>query len=261
MTPPDSSERPTELVRSSAGTLHGQLYQALVGSIETGAARPGDRMPTETELMESYGVSRTTARRALDDLRRNGLVERRPGKGTFVVKPRMDAAIAGLHSVTDEIEMLGYRAGARLLSVQEDTADESAAGHLGIAPGDPVLLISRLRTADDRPFYFAYSVLNVTRLPELREADFTAPSFYRLFEQVTGRAVARAVQWLSAVPAGPEVARQLKVEPGAPVLQLERVSYLENEIAVESVQAFFQGQSYKFYSESVPAHLAAGPQR
>jgi GntR family transcriptional regulator len=255
----ESPHRTTELVRSSAGTLHAQLYQTLVEAIETGTARPGDRMPTEMELMEQYRVSRTTARRALDELRREGLVERRPGKGTFVVQPRVQAAIPGLHSVTDEIEMLGYEAGARLLSVREEAADDRAAKHLGIAAGEPVLRISRLRTADGRPFYFAYSTLNVSRLPELRRADFAVRSLYRLFEEVTGRAVVRAVQWLSAVPASREVAAQLEIAPGAPVLQLERVLYLAGDVPVESNQAFFQGQSYKYYSELVPAPTAPHP--
>ncbi len=240
---------PAGLTRSSAGTLHGQLYRTLGDSITRGAVKPGDRMPTENELMELYGVSRTTARRALDELRREGLVDRLAGKGTFVAHPRLDAAIPHLHSVTEEIERQGYRPGSRLLAVDEGVADATVAANLGLAEGDPVLFVNRLRTADEQPFYVGCSALNVVRFPELRSADFTSISLYRLFEEVTGRMVTRAVQWLSAVGADRDIAGNLKVRLGDPVLQLERILFLAGDLPVESVRAFFHGKLYKYYSE------------
>jgi GntR family transcriptional regulator len=242
---------PVELTRSSEGTLHGQLYRTLVDKIKRGEVKPGDRLPTEAELVSTYAVSRTTARRALDELRRAELVERCPGRGTFVALPKLQAAIPHLHSVTAEIELLGYQPGSRLISVKDGTADEALAALLGVAVHDPVLFVKRLRTADGRPFYFAESALNVTAFPELRTADFSPPSLslYRLFEQTTGRSVSRVVQWLSAVGATREVADHLELRPRAPVLQLERVLFLDAEIAVEMVRAFFLGKTYKYYTE------------
>jgi GntR family transcriptional regulator len=240
-----------ELTRSAEGTLPGQLYRTLLDQINRGEVRPGDRLPTEEELSASYGVSRTTARRALDELRRAQLVERRPGKGTFVAMPKLQATIPYLHSVTSEIEQLGLRAGSKLISVREAQADEQLASHLKLRPGDPVLFVKRLRTADDRPFNFAESALNVVRFPALRSADFSPPSLslYRLFEQVSGRAVRHVMQWLSATAASPEAAKHLGVRPKSPLLQLERVLFVEGNVPIEMVRAFFIGDSYKYYSE------------
>jgi len=241
-----------ELTRSDEGTLHGQLYRTLARMIADGDVKVGDRMPTEAELSERYTVSRTTARRALDELRRASLVERRPGLGTFVVPPKLNAMIPHLHSITAEIEQLGYRAGSRLLSVEEGVVDENARAHLHLAEGDHVLRVLRLRTANERPFYVAESVLNLALFPELRTVDFAVPdlSMYAAFERVTGRRVERVTQWLSAASASAEIARHMEVRRGAPVLRLERVLFIEGDRPIESVNAFFHGETYKYYSES-----------
>jgi GntR family transcriptional regulator len=244
-----------ELTRTSDGTLHAQLYRTLVDLINRSGVKPGQKLPTESELMASYSVSRSTARRALDELRRENLVERVQGKGTFVAGPKLGGAIPHLHSVTEEIEQLGYRAGSRIISKRRGQADAAIAEQLGLTIGDEILLLERLRTADDRQFYFSRSALNVIAFPRLLEADYNSPSLslYRLFELVTGRRVRRVKQWLSAVGAAKDVARHLGLRSGAPVLQLERVLYVGNHVPIEAVRAWFLGESYKFYSELVAA--------
>jgi GntR family transcriptional regulator len=242
----------SQLRRSSEGTLHRQLYETLVDMIRNGQARPGDRMPTEAQLGEQYDVSRTTARRALDELRRQGLVERKPGKGTFVLPPRLHAPIAHLHSLTDVIEHLGYTPGTLTLSVARRAADEGVAKDLGIEVGDTVVVVDRVRTADGDPVYVGSSTLNTVAFPALAEVDFSTGGMYAIFVTVTGLGLERAVQWLSAVAADPQTAKSLAVEPGSPVLKLERVVYLEGGIPVESVVGHFHGDLYKAYSESRP---------
>ncbi len=245
-----------ELTRSDEGTLHGQLFRTLVKSIEDKSVEVGDRLPTEAELAQQYAVSRTTARRALDELRRMGYVERRPGLGTFVSTPRLNATIPHLHSVTAEIEQLGYKPGSRLVSLSREPADPITSEQLRIGVGDVVLNVRRVRTADERPFYFAESRLNIVLFPRLGDADYTDGnlSLYKLFERLTGRAVERVTQWFSAVPAPGDVAALLECKKGAPVLLLERVLFVEKDCPVETVKAYFHGETYKYYSE----HFAKG---
>lgn len=242
------------LTRSSEGTLHSQIYRTLANRIRSGDVRPGDRLPTENELMSVYSVSRSTARRALDELRREELVDRAPGKGTFVALPKIRASIPNLHSITAEIEQLGYRAGSKLIAVREGRANATAAAKLELIENDAVLFLKRLRTADDRPFYFAEFILNSTAFPKLLNADYKAPSLslYRLFEEVAGRPVERVTQWLSAVGAPRAVARHLGVSVGSPLLQLERILFVERNVPIELVTAWFVGGAYKYYSELTP---------
>lgn len=239
---------------SDAGTLHGQIYRELSERITSGRAKPGDRMPTEAELTSTYGVSRTTARRALDDLRRIGLVERAPGRGTFVAHPRVAAPIPHLHSLTAEVEALGFRAGSVQLGLEEGVAGDELASQLRLAAQDAVLFFRRLRTANEQPFFVARSAINVTRFPELRSIDFSSPSLSLLesYERLTGRRPARATQWVSATAAGSAVAEALGCRTGEPTLLFERVLYLDGDVPVEHVSAHFR-TSYKYYTEMVAA--------
>src|SRR5215212_2843083 len=174
------------LSRSSAGTLYHQILLGLTEQIESGEIGVGDRLPSEADLVSDFRVSRTTARRALDELRRQGLVRREPGRGTFLVSPRLRSNLAYLHSFTEEIERWGYTPGARLVSQEKRAADEDVAARLEIGVGEKVLFVRRLRLADERPIFVCDSHLPVGRFPALKDADYGTISLSRLFEESTG---------------------------------------------------------------------------
>jgi GntR family transcriptional regulator len=239
------------LVRSSDGTLYHQLLSRLLKALESGKITVGEKLPTEAELVQSYGVSRTTARRALDELRRQGLVRREPGKGTFRIEPLLKADLPYLHSFSDEIRHLGYRPGVRLLLQQETVASEVIAEQLQVETGSPVLSFRRVRTADERPIFVCDSYLPLTRFPQLREADYTSTSLYQLFEQVLRLKIIRATQWISAITAPSDITGLLEIAVGSPVLQLQRITFVEGNLPIETVQAFFRSDRYQYYSELV----------
>ncbi len=237
------------LSRSSAGTLYYQILQDLRARIESGRIGIGERLPSEADLVRDYGVSRTTARRALDELRREGLVRREPGRGTFLASPRLRSNLAYLHSFSEEIERWGYRPGARLISREETVADDETAARLEIEPGDRVLSVRRLRLADDLPVFVCDSFLPVERFPALLDADYGAVSLHRLLEKTTGHRVSRAQQWIEASPVPAEAAELLEIEPGTPVLEIRRVTYVAGDAPVEMVRAFFHPERYRHYNE------------
>lgn len=242
------------LARSSEGTLYQQVLSRLVEALESGKITIGDKLPTEAELMQTYGVSRTTARRALDELRRQGLVRREPGKGTFRADPLLRADLPYLHSFSEEIRRLGYQPGAQLLIQQEIAADSIVAAQLRIGMDSPVLHVRRLRTANMRPIFVCDSYFPLAHFPALRDADYSTTSLYELFEQVVGRKVVRATQWIGATAAERDIATLLELEVDTPVLRLQRVTYVESNLPIESVQGFFHPGRYQYYSE-----LAAPP--
>lgn len=241
------------LTRSEAGTLYAQLYNSLLSQIRDGVYAPGERLPTEAELGELYGVSRMTVRRALDELRRVGLVERKPALGTFVAEPPLSARISGLHSLTDEILQLGMTPGSTLLAREDVPASAEVATQLSLSEGATVLRLDRVRTADGRPFYVASSFLNTVVFPELASQDYSSATLSLLatYRRVLGFEVERMTQFLSAT-AAPQLAREVfGLAAGSPVLLFERVVYLGGNRPVEYVRAYFRGDSYKFYSELV----------
>lgn len=206
-------------------------------------------MPSEADLERDYGVSRTTARRALDELRRQGVVRREPGRGTFLAGPRVRTDLGRLYSFSEEIERLGHRPGARLVEKGEAGASEEVADALGVEPGEAVLYVRRLRLADEQPLFVGDSYLPVGRFPVLRSADYAAVSMSGLFRGVAGLEVERARQWIRAVAAGDGVAALLEVEAGSPVLCVERIAFVRGDEAVESVKAYFHPTRYRHYNE------------
>lgn len=240
------------LIRHGTGTLYHQLLSELIETIRSGGIKVGDKLPTEAELSRDYGVSRTTVRRALDELSRQGLVQREPGRGTFLADPKIHADFPYLRSFTEEIERLGYRPGAELLSRREAEADEDIARRLAVEPGSPVLLVRRLRTADGRAIFVCDSRLPLARFPALRDADYSVNSLYELLEDTAGRKITGAKQWISAAATDRDVAGLLELEVGRPVLQLERVTRVAGDLPIESVEAFFRPDRYRSYSELVP---------
>lgn len=246
------------LSRSNVGTLYHQLLSELVEQIESGDIGVGDRLPSEADLERDYSVSRTTARRALDELRRQGLVRREPGRGTFLASPRLRSDLAYLYSFSEEIERWGYRPGARLISQKEIGADKTVGKRLEVEPGEKVLYVRRLRLADEQPIFVCDSYLPVGRFPELRDADYGSVSLQALFEATTGRKVARAHQWIEAAAAPRDIAGLLEIEASTPVLKIERVAFVEGDRPIENVEAFFHPERYRHYNElsSQPVGMA-----
>ncbi len=237
------------LYRSSVGTLYHQVLAALHEQIESGGIRVGDRLPSEAELVQDYGVSRTTARRALDELRRQGLVRREPGRGTFLSSPRLRTNLAYLRSFTEEINSRGYEPGARVVSRVVTTAGKEVAAKLEMGVGEEVLCVRRLRLADGRPIFVCDSYLPAGRIPELKQADYSIVSLTELFHEITGQKVDRAYQWIGAAAATADVATLLELEQGAPVLKVERVTFVSGDVPIESVIAFFHPGRYQHYNE------------
>ena len=237
------------LSRSSAGTLYHQILLGLTEQIESGEIGVGDRLPSEADLVSDFGVSRTTARRALDELRRQGLVRREPGRGTFLASPRLRSNLAYLHSFTEEIERWGYTPGARLVSREERAADEDVAARLEIGVGEKVLFVRRLRLADERPIFVCDSHLPVGRFPALKDADYGTISLSRLFEESTGRKVEYSRQWIGAATATPDVAALLEIPAGVPVLKVRRITLVTGDAPIELVEAHFHPERYQHYNE------------
>ncbi len=237
------------LSRTGAGTLYHQILRGLTGRIESGEVGVGDRLPSEADLVAEFGVSRTTARRALDELRRQGLVRREPGRGTFLASPRLRSNLAYLHSFSEEIERWGYTPGARLISQEERAADEEVAARLGVEVGEKVLFVRRLRLADERPIFVCDSYLPIERFPALKDADYGTVSLTRLLEERTGRKVEHARQWIGAATTAEDVAELLEIQAGVPVLKIRRVTCVTGEEPAEVVEAFFHPERYQHYNE------------
>ncbi|MBC7099301.1 GntR family transcriptional regulator [Candidatus Bipolaricaulota bacterium] len=231
--------------------LYARIKDWLRLEIEAGRYRPGDRIPTEHELMERFGVSRATVRHAIQELVLEGWLYRVQGSGTFVARPKYRQTLSRLTSFSEDMQLLGLTPRARLLQFQVEEARPPVAEALGIPPGSQVLRIERLRYADDEPMAINLSILPRELLPDLNPAELEGKSLYGILEKKYGFILSRAEQTLEPALADEYTAKLLEVPVGSPLLLVEGVVYLKNGVPIEWVQIRYRGDRYKFHIVSV----------
>jgi GntR family transcriptional regulator len=201
-------------------SLYMQAYDAILGRITTGDLGPGAMLPSEFELGAELGVSQGTARKALSELERAGVVERRQGKGTFVSKTTAESALFQFFRLREE-------SGAQVLpellretvSKRKTTAAERKA--FGADHND-VFVISRLRGIKGRAAMREVSVLPTSLFPGLKDRAPLPNTLYALYQSAYGIAVVRAAEQLRAVAATVEDATMLGVAEGSPLMEARR---------------------------------------
>ncbi|GBD16970.1 HTH-type transcriptional repressor DasR [bacterium HR26] len=222
-----------------------QLQQVLEELIDR--LQPGDPLPPERQLELEYGVSRVTVRQALQQLVLAGRLERIQGRGTFVARPKLEQVLA-LTSFTEDMIQRGLRPGSRTLGVEQLAASPSVAQHLRLPEGSPVLMLRRLRLADDEPMALETVYLPASRFPDLTQTDLTNRSLYAWLAERHGVELTHATQTIEATVLGAEEARLLEVAPGIPAFRLERVSYDQFGRPVELVRSLYRGDRYKLHA-------------
>jgi GntR family transcriptional regulator len=233
---------PPVIGRGPGTTMHGQIEEWLAEAVAAGRLRPGDRMPAEHELAAWLGVSRMTLRHALATLARRGLVQRAVGRngGTFVAAGKLDQDRTTLAGLSEQLRRGGMVAGARVLSAACRPAGPAAAAALGLADGEPVHEIRRVRLGDGRPLALERSVFPAASFPGLLGCRLDG-SLYDLLDEKYQRRPRRARESLEPVVAGDREAEALEVARGVPLLLVERVAYDGEGRPVEFARDLFRG--------------------
>ena len=139
-----------------------QLGQILREMIEDEELEPGDSIPTEIELCEYHGVSRMTARKAIQDLVHEGLLYREQGKGTFVAYPKERRSVSQLLSFTEEMKAKGEEVTNKVMLFKKDRPSKKVANILDLNPDeDFIFMIKRIRIVSNVPF-----AIELARIPE-----------------------------------------------------------------------------------------------
>jgi GntR family transcriptional regulator len=235
------------IYRNSPVPRYYQLKEIMRERIRVGEWKPGDLIPSERELGETYGISRMTARQAITELVNEGLFYREQGKGTFVSQSKITQQLIHLTGFTEDIKARGQRPSTRVISATMHQADEAVAEKLRVALGTPIFRLQRLRLADDEPLAIELSQIHFKDCERLLEEDLEQNSLYRLLEKKYGVLLMEADQEIEAGLASNEDAQTLKIAPGSAVLYTRRVTYSGNQ-PVEYAKSVYCGHKYTFYT-------------
>jgi GntR family transcriptional regulator len=231
--------------------LHHQVYLDLRGAIDAGELQPGDRLSPERELARRYGCSLITIRRALSELAREARIERTRGRGTFILRPRIDRNLGDTLSFTEEMQTRGLDAETRLVAARPEAAGEAVANALGIEVGAPTLYVERLRLGGGEPLLLEQVHLPAERFPGLLASDLESNSLYDLLTERYGTHITRARETLEPVLLRAREARLLGSPVRTPALLIESIASSAEGSPVELGRTYVRGDRTRYYVERV----------
>ena len=225
--------------------LYYQLVNIIRRNITAGTLKPGDVLPSESEMCKNFDISRSTVRQAVSMLEDEGLVVRKQGRGTYVAQPKLHRKTEKLYSYTSEIASLGLTPSSKLVEydVMEPTPDIVKMLELD-NPTTPVYKFSRIRYVDgealilETSFYPQYLYPNLTR-PMLENR-----SFYSLMYE-NGYVPYEAVDSYEAVVLNRREAELLGCRPGSSAFAVQRISRNESGQPYEFTQSLIRGDRVK----------------
>lgn len=232
-----------------SGSLYAQLEERIRERIDSGEWAPGTLIPSERELAATFGLSRTTTRRAIGRLERDGLLRREPRRGTYVEEPKATVEALSLQGFSAQILHMGASPASRLLQFERIVPSASVRSDLEIEPGDLVYAIERLRMVNDQPVALHKSYLSESLAPGLDAGQLENRSLYDVLESEYGVKVVRAEETLQSTSATQYEAAVLGVEPGAPMLLLNILLRSSHGEPVEVVRAIFRGDRIRLRYE------------
>lgn len=221
-----------------------ELLQNHLGRLIDHQLAPHDRLPTERDLAEEFGVSRMTVRQALERLEQERRVYRVQGAGTFVAPPAITKSIE-LTSFSDDMRSRGLRPGSHLRVAEQIPAGADIGFALNLTPAAPVIHIERVRTADGEPMCLEHTYLADAAVPGLLDEPLDG-SLYDVLRERYRITMVRAEQTIRATVLDQITADLLAVPAFSPALLVERTAYDQRDRPLERAVSTYRGDRYSY---------------
>lgn len=233
---------------SASAPCHGgqraqRVYQLIHSAIRDGGIPQGSRLPAERELAQQLNVSRDTVRRAIAQLRADGYVESLQGSGTYV-SGSWRRAVPSCLSFSRFVRAAGLVPGGRVFLTDQRAATIDEGEVFSIAPGEPVTVLSRIRTINDLVVGVAETVVPLSCTPHLLAIDWTCGSVFDELAR-SGQAPVRGTISAEAQRATPELAQLLELDSAKPVLVTDTIAYSACNRVVGTTHMTLRGDRFR----------------
>jgi GntR family transcriptional regulator len=213
---------------------YARMYDALKKDIYNGEYAVGDLLPAEPELEKRFNVSRTTVRRAVDLLSREGLVSAKQGRGTQVLDYKTTQNLNTVSSISETLRQKGYEITSKGMQIDITGASHSVAKQLGINDGDKLVRIQRIQLADGKPVAIMRNFILPEKVPGIEKYVNKFSSLYEFLEERYSINIDSARDSISARCADFDEAAMLSVELGSAILYMRRITF-EDGVPVSAV--------------------------
>ncbi|MEQ8676301.1 MAG: GntR family transcriptional regulator [Aggregatilineales bacterium] len=239
--------------RTSPMPLYYQLKQILLTQIDSGEFKPGDILPTESQIQEFYDVSRTTVRQALSELESEGKVSRYRGRGTFVTKPKISHNPEQYPDLADNMMKQGIVPGWKMLSAEWVAPSEKVMARLQVTATERVFRLKRLRLENDEPIGLQTAYVSPHFAQLIDESAFEEGGSLRYLRVGEILQKGTANRTLEAVPANQEEAKLLNVPSGAAMLLIRRTVLSAENQPIEFFRGVYRGDRFQYHISNMRA--------
>jgi GntR family transcriptional regulator len=245
---PAASALPTNgrMQPHSPTPLYAQIKDILRARILEGTYQPHEQMPSESEMIAAFDVSRITVRQALNDLQIEGLIFRMHGKGTFVSKPKAFQDLGRLQGFGEAMRQMGYETFARVVAMRTVTPTPQVQERLQLPKRARVTELQRLRFLNREPIS-----LDVTWVPasigaRLAKEDLATRDVFVILENDYGLSLGHADLQIGSTLADEHLAGHLKVDEGSPVLVIERTTHTSDGAPIDYEHLYYRGDAFQY---------------
>ena len=235
-----------QLPSSSVIPLYAQIKEALRAKIVDGTYTPHQRLPSESEMIAAFGVSRITVRQAIRDLQNEGLLFSVHGKGTFVALPKVSQELTHLQGFNEAMHQLGHETFSDVFGLANVKGDADVCAKLGLQQGEQVTEIRRVRYLNREPISVDYSYLPRDIGARLSKTSLRDRDLFSLLENELGQPLHSADVEINASSANEEVALRLNVPNQAPILRIERLTYATPTQPLVFEYLYYRAESFKY---------------
>lgn len=224
-----------------------QLSTHIEEKIKSGQWKPGQTLPSEQQLCDILGISRTAVRQAMSDLDRRGLITKQNGKRSTVALPKYEGGLMqNLRGFYEDATARGQKPSTRVLDFRIMPAAAEVAQALLLAEFEPVVMLNRLRFLDGEPEVVVVTYLPSRKVPDILSEDFSTQSLYEVLARKYGLVITQGFRTIEAIALERAGARLLGVRAGSPAILLKSIGLLEDGTPLEYFVARHRGDRSKF---------------
>ncbi|MDN5342869.1 GntR family transcriptional regulator [Oceanotoga sp. DSM 15011] len=229
--------------------LYYKVYNKLRADLDSAKYSKGDKLPTEMEICDQFNVSRLTVRRALEELKREGLIERKKGKGTYFTGKKREEQLSNFSSFTNEAHREGDITCSNVLENKLVKVDNEFIRAFDLPEDARVVYLKRVRYLNDEPYAIENAYLNPgadIRVLNIIEKNMSEESLYNILMDEYGLNISYAEETLEVSLLSKEESELLGLKRGEPAVLRRRYTYLDNNHCIEFVKSIYRGDKYKF---------------
>lgn len=222
-------------------TLQYQLKTELYEKINSGVWPEGYKIPSENELCDEYGISRTTVREVLNEMVQSGYLVRKQGKGSFVAKPAVEQTLTSSYSLSADLEQQGKTSEFILLSFSAVEPRPSSVELFGITPEEKLIEVIRIRTIDSQPYAWERALVPEKYMHGAAPQDIEKNGLYPTINALSGLYPVEAEERIEAVICPESIRHAMKLPANSAVMKVKRNTRSQNGY-IEKCESYIYGQ-------------------